>query len=598
MTGLGSGVAAVTAGYWHTCALTAAGAVMCWGENGDGQLGDGTTTARSTPTMVSGLGSGVVAVAAGALHTCAVRASGGVVCWGDNDYGQLGDGTLTQRETPTAVDGLSSGMAAVSAGYYHSCALTAGGGAVCWGRNWLGQLGDGTTQYRLTPVAVIGFEGGTAAPTVTAVWPVTGPPTGGTAVTITGTGFRAGAAVTFGGTAATSVVVANATTITAVTPAHGAGVVDVVVTNDDAQAGALAGAFTYADVALGATVAAGASHTCALTAGGGVTCWGANLRPGRRRDDDNTANADAGERVGGWRGGGGGRRLSHVRAHGGRGGRVLGIQLLRPDWRWHDDESTDACGGEWALGWRDGDCSGPVSHLRADDGRQRPLLGLQLHRSSRRRHNDGSMDSHPVSGLGSGIVAITAGGTHTCALTTSGAVLCWGANDSGQLGDGTSLQRLTPTSVTGLGSGVAILAAGGGYSGSHTCALTIGGSVLCWGANGSGQLGDGTMTPRLTPVSVSGLGAGVSAISAGGSHTCALRTTGTVQCWGANESGQLGDGTTTQRLMPTAVSGLSGGATGSARAMTTHARWSREETSSAGALMSAANSETDLRRAE
>jgi len=156
-----------------------------------------------------------------------------------------------------------------------------------------------------------------------------------------------------------------------------------------------------------------------------------------------------------------------------------------------------------------------------------------------------------VRGL-SGVTALAAGGAHTCALLQTGTVQCWGSNFSGQLGDGTTTDRLTPAVVSGL-SGVTALAAGW----DHTCAVLQTGTVQCWGSNFSGQLGDGTTTDRLTPVAVSGL-SGVTALAAGGAHTCALLQTGTVQCWGRNESGQLGDGTTANRVTPVAVSGLSG----------------------------------------
>jgi hypothetical protein len=111
------------------------------------------------------------------------------------------------------------------------------------------------------------------------------------------------------------------------------------------------------------------------------------------------------------------------------------------------------------------------------------------------------------------VVAIAAGEAHTCALRDGGGVKCWGANDAGQLGDGTTIGRPTAVHVNWLTSGVAAVAA----DGSHTCARTTAGGARCWGANDAGQLGDGTTTSRLTAVHVSGLSSGVTAIAAGGS---------------------------------------------------------------------------------
>ena len=161
----------------------------------------------------------------------------------------------------------------------------------------------------------------------------------------------------------------------------------------------------------------------------------------------------------------------------------------------------------------------------------------------------GTSNPYPrsVSELGSGIKAIAAGDTHTCALTTEGWVKCWGSNAYGQLGDGTTVSQLTPITVTGLISGVQQIAAGG----SHTCALTAAGGVKCWG--------DLTTTPTDVP----GLTSGVSAIAAGYMHTCAIvgdaASGGGVQCWGANDTGQLGNGTTTSSSTPVAVQGLGSG---------------------------------------
>ena len=158
--GLQGGVIAITAGFGHTCALTSAGGVKCWGSNGEGQLGDGTTNVRTTAVDVLGLRTDVVAIAAGSEHTCALKTSGAVECWGADFRGELGDGTSTfaARSTAVRVVSLTSAVIAIAAGSEHSCALLNTGDIKCWGRDGFGELGDGTTAYgRCDPVAVVGY---------------------------------------------------------------------------------------------------------------------------------------------------------------------------------------------------------------------------------------------------------------------------------------------------------------------------------------------------------------------------------------------------------------------------------------------------------
>ena len=353
----------IASGVEHACALTAAGGVLCWGDNTIGQLGNGMTgTYESAPVWPGGLETGAVAVTAGASHSCALTSGGGAKCWGWNYDGQLGDGTTTDQPTPKAVYGLS-GAIAVSAGLMHTCAVTSGGGVVCWGYNVDGELGDNSTTGHITPMPVIGLSG-----TVTAI-------------------------------------------------------------------------------------AAGGYHTCALTSGGGVECWGSN------------------------------------------GYGQLG------------DNSTQ---DRWT----------PV----------------------------------PVTGLSSSVVAIATGTFHTCALKAGGTVDCWGANLSGQLGDNTTDDHLTPMPVSGLAGGATAIDA----AFMHTCAVTANGGLACWGLNLDGQLGDGTQEDRLTPAAVVALPGAMTSSSGGDYHTCAVAAAGGVLCWGYNGHGQLGDGTITGHSTPAAVSGLIG----------------------------------------
>ena len=149
---------------------------------------------------------------------------------------------------------------------------------------------------------------------------------------------------------------------------------------------------------------------------------------------------------------------------------------------------------------------------------------------------------------------IVAGEFHTCMLTPAGAVKCWGLNDDGQVGEGgTAANRLQPADVKGLTRGVVQIGAGA-Y---HTCALLEDRSVRCWGFNGNGRLGDGTTTNRSLPTPVPGLGR-VRSLFVGQRHTCVALEAGPVQCWGANEYGQLGDGTKVDRLSPTDIPALGG----------------------------------------
>ena len=151
----GAFLSMVSAGGYHVCGLNASGAAYCWGANDLGQVGDGTTTNRSKPVAVSG-GRTFSSITAGASHSCGLVGQS-VACWGQNLYGQLGDNTTTNHSTPTAVSNGAVSFTAVSAGQHHTCALSTTGAAYCWGDNAYGQVGNGTVGgTRLLPTAVTG----------------------------------------------------------------------------------------------------------------------------------------------------------------------------------------------------------------------------------------------------------------------------------------------------------------------------------------------------------------------------------------------------------------------------------------------------------
>ncbi len=154
----------------------------------------------------------------------------------------------------------------------------------------------------------------------------------------------------------------------------------------------------------------------------------------------------------------------------------------------------------------------------------------------------------PTAGPAGPFQLVTAGGEHTCALADDGNAYCWGANGNGQLGTGTTSNAMSPVLVAG-GRTFATLSAGR----NHTCGLDLLGAAWCWGANADGQLGDGTTTDRTQPVAVAG-GQVYGALAANGdAHSCATGATGTVRCWGANDAGQLGNGSTSPSSVPVMV---------------------------------------------
>ncbi len=326
---------------------------------------------------------------------CALMATHTVECWGKNTLGQLGNGTTSPfSDVPLRVKGILHAVG-VTAGQDHACALLASGGIKCWGRGAEGELGDGRAQSSSTPVIVKG--------------------------------------------------IAHAT-----------------------------------------RVAAGGVHTCALVRGGAVKCWGDNLYG---EDGDGSA-AEM-------------RRFPV---------QVVGLKR----------------GATWVSAGYLSSCA--VQAGVAKCWGENPGDGIGVTSGVPKR----------VLRLGTHTRIANAGYDVSCALVKAplaNAAWCWGANNFGQIGDGTEHPRLAPVRVVGMAGGVTSISTNYGFA----CAVRVG-AASCWGDNTDGKLGDGSLNAHEVPMPVTGLASGVVKVTTGYTTACALMAAGGVRCWGYNADGELGDG--------------------------------------------------------
>jgi len=530
VNGLASGVSALAAGTWHTCALTIQGGVKCWGANTDGQLGEGSALKQLTPVEVAGVTTGVTAIASGAWYNCALLATGSVKCWGSNYWGQLGRGDTTDSYTPTAISVLTSGVTAITTGYGHACALTSAGGVKCWGHNESGQLGDGTTDQHETPVDVSGLISNVIAIAAGTDHTCALLTTGGVACWGSNTNGQIG-----GGLTTTQLLPTPVISLTSAARAITAGYqhncallttgeVQCWGWNDNGQLGdGTRDTHRTPITANGVpsnvvTVTAGGYHTCVLLGTGEAQCWGQNTYS---QAGDDLIFED---------------RLSPVTVRGLVGG-VTALATGRHHTCGLLVAGSVVCWGDNSQGQLG---SGTIQNVIT-------FVGV----------TPSAIYTTPVlvSSLPDDIRGLTAGSWHTCAVTVDGGVKCWGANTDGQLGGSQIAQRAIPVEINGLHKGATALVSGAWYN----CALMAEGNVKCWGSNYWGQLGDGTNLDRYFPTTVSDLISGVTALGAGYGHTCAILEAGDVKCWGHNLRGELGDGTTDDRTTPVAVSGITSG---------------------------------------
>jgi alpha-tubulin suppressor-like RCC1 family protein/ankyrin repeat protein len=568
-------IATVEAGKYHTVALKTDGTLLSWGKNSSGQLGIGTNADTYVPTAVRDLGGSILSniskIAVGAEHTLALSDDGRVYSWGHNYYGQLGDGTTTKRNYPALVQDSNnntlSNVESIYAGSNYSIAVKSDGTVWTWGHNSSGQLGDGTQTNQALAKQVTGSEEFSF-----------------TNIDMIASGHLHNIILRTDNTLITwgdnsSGQLGSGNTDSSIVP------IEIKDSSDN----------ILIDIRY---VSSNYKHAMALKTDGTILAWGENSdsQLGIGTTTDTTTPTLVIDEEG------------------------LNVKLfdVSPEEEIIEEEEDPippcadqlvsgtmvATGDRHSLAlaidgtvWSWGDnISGQLGNLttlnsnipaKVKDVNDTPITGIK-YISTKYRHSlavrtDGTMlawGENVFGQLGNGTTANTnhatsvvdangslvtdiakvmVGQYHSLALTTSGRLLSWGKNSSGELGDGTRADKIAPVNVIdssgNILSGITSVAVGN----NHTIALTIDGTVYGWGNNYYGQLGDGTstnvITPKLLRDANSSIITDVRSIHAGYRYSIIIKTDGTILMFGHNSSGQLGDGTQTDQHLPVQIYG-------------------------------------------
>jgi len=569
VTSLGNSIAAVSGGGYHSLALGTNGTVWAWGYNTYGELGDGTTTQRNIPVQVGGSHSTFIAVAAGQFHSIALGNDGTVWTWGYNGYGQLGNNSTTNSSVPIQVPGLSGVFIAIAAGPNHSMALRNDGTVWTWGLNSNGQLGNGTTSNSAVPVQVANLNG------------VTSIAAGGIhslAITsgsgVWGWGYN-GSGQLGDGTYTQRNTPVHIAALTGTVTSIGAGQYHSVAAKSDGTvwtwgyngygqlgSGTASSILPIQTVGIngGIAVSAGYYSTYALKNDGSVLSWGLNSS-GQIGDGFNQNQANPGQVL----------NLGGIEAVAGSGYHTLAIKNDGTLWSWgHNAFGQLGDGSSFTR-------SAPVkvtgsflsgNVLWAVAGGYHSLAlksdgtfwdwGYNYYGELGDGTNNQQNSPHQIPALNGLITSGACGLYHSIILENDGTVWTFGSNSNGQLGNGSTSNSNVPIQLTGTGFqlGGVFNAVAAGQLTSF--AIRNDGTVWAWGQNNYGQLGDGTTIQRTSPVQVTGLSGTVTEIASGNYHTLALKSNGTVWAWGYNVFGQLGNGITSNSSVPVPVNGLTG----------------------------------------
>jgi alpha-tubulin suppressor-like RCC1 family protein len=493
----------ITAGSDHTIAIKTNTTIWAWGSNGHGQVGDGTVIRKTTPCQIYGFTSDWSTAAPGECHSLGLKTNRTLWAWGMNFFGQLGDGTETDRTTPCLI-GTVSDWSMIASGESHSLGLKTNRTLWAWGRNGLGQLGDGTKTDRTTPCLI-----GTCSD-----WSMIAAGSTHTIAIKTGTtiwswGFNY----------------------------HGQlGLGDYSDRTTPSQVG------TQTDWSL---AVAGEGHTLALKINKTLWAWGDNEFGQLGFDDKIDRNIPY--------------ALGSPSAPDTLSASFISSSQI--NMYWIDNSSSEqgfkienktTYGGEYSLLTTVDSNITSFSHISSQ------VFASTIYYYYRVRAYNAYGDSpyaEVCTALSGDWSKIRCGYEYTIGLKSDGSLWAWGRNNYGQLGDGTSdffMCKITPRSI-GTNSDWSMIAAGN----MHTIALKTDATLWAWGWNANSELGDGTTTSRNTPKQVIGSTSDWSVIDAGNAYSIALKTNGTLWTWGDNTNGQLGDGTYNTRNTPHQVFGSS-----------------------------------------
>ena len=551
----------VSAGEFHTCALNEDTEVLCWGSGADGRLGNGASDKQNTPVNVLAVSGTdnlirIKQVSAGKKHTCALEASGKVYCWGANNQKQLGvSDTTTSSNRPVEVSGLTD-VIQISVGGEQSCALKKNGGngqAVCWGYDNVNsssetpRIIDTTASIDLRYVKQVSAGEHHAC----AIWK--------------NTASEASKRIACWGQAGDHI---------------GFNAPDLV---DSIQTYPVdhptdSNATTFGNVAQ---ISAGNGHTCALMDGGNIYCWGDGERGAlgnKLRKSKVQASLVASPKPT--------RKFNDKDLPGGKvaaGEKHSCVVIPKGNvycWgegdngRLGTNSTSDATAPDLVHGTNNSGILGSIYQVKAGNKHTCTINGGgKVHcwgdgSSGKLGQGAGTNSKFPIAVI-SGETAtgnnaltnarqISVGQNHACVLRSNQQVACWGENDYGELGANLNPNNVefanspmlvhTSDSDTEPLSDVIHVSAGA----DHTCAVRSNGKVYCWGRGASGRLGRGSNTNnKRTPALVSGTNKNMVQVSTKSSHTCALKSSGEVYCWGSGEQGQIGNGGNSVSYTPT-----------------------------------------------